>query len=345
MPRRRPPGLAPGVVLAVLALLAAAADADELPRGVPVRLPATGPTGAPPATQLASRPAPPPGGIITVTAGEWAAWEEALLQPTHLEEEALWMLMSKVAALQPLSEEAFAELDRPGYGGLLEDPRRYARLPVRAMRTSIRVARVYRLSTDEGTMSGSYYWPRNRPVWKIYALHANSQRPDLQPLVVYCSVNPLPLLPPREPTQDEQGDLCYEYKASPPYHKLPGLEVAAVFFKIHEGLTRDGKMLDYPVLLSWDLRKREPVGANLNLARWGLLFLIILVAAGLFWYLRRNLKRSAAARSQRHPLYHPLRHQAEAPGQAPADVDPALQAAVENHKKRKEQPGEPDDRH
>jgi hypothetical protein len=337
---RRRRAAVPAAALALAAALTAGAAAAEPDAPRASAAPTTAPSGD------------APRGLLKLTPREIGWWQHSQANRGELAEGILPLLLSRVAALEPLSDEQLRELDRPSYKNLLADPERYARLPVRPIRMSVRVVRVYRLSPSEGTAPASEHWPRDKPFWRLQCLNANTNRPDLQPIIVFATADPMPLLPQGEPTKDDQGTPCVQYQAEAPYHDLPGLEIAGVFHKIYWGETSQGREQDYPIILAWDLRPKGPVGADTNLARYAIFLLIIVVAAALWWYLRRGIKRGGDDRGRGGRIYRPLRDRprpdepaaAEAAEEEAPDVDADLRAAVDDFKHREKDKHEGDDK-
>jgi len=290
----------------------------------------------------ASAPATlPASGIVELTELEWQLWQVTAARPGRLWEDVTYIMLSKTAAIPSISDQRFAELDRPAYQTLLSDPLRYVRLPVQPVGLTVRVGRVRKLLPGKGEMGFSRHWPRERPVWRIECLNAAAEKAADQPLIVLSTVDPMPLLPkPSGKAGREGSSIIAEYKGTPPHYKqLPVLELAGIFFKVHRTEAKEVER-DYPVVLAWQLRKGAS-GAGMSTLASAVLLFIVVAAAAAFFLLRRGIKRSARERAERHVLRRAGWQRAEmtgeeAAGEEKGEVDSDLKAAVEQYRKEKE---------
>jgi len=334
-------GWLPALVAIFLPALAPAEEAPATTR--PATRPATRATTVP-----ATAPSPPPPGVVELTPGEAEAWRDVTAKPTALVERqtTFCMVLAKVADLPEMSEEQLARFGRPAYAELQEHPERFATPPIRGLRKKVHVAKVFRVSPDNGTMTYSQYWRRNRPVWKLFCLDAEVPHPHDCPLIVFTPVDPTHLLPEPDRTGEEDGVPFTAYVAREPYTDLPTLDLAAVFYRIRRAREEGSENVrDYPVLIAWQL-KGGPDKSGMGHAKYLILLFIVLIAAGLFYYIRRMAKRHPPGSGQ-GPAYAPRRDRgtggageepapAEEKQAADGPVDPDLAAAAEEFRKRKE---------
>jgi hypothetical protein len=284
-------------------------------------------------------------GIVKLADGEWKLWELTVSRPHRLWEDMLYIMLSKTAALPPVSDGKFQEFDRPAYASLLEDPTRYVRLPVRPIAMSVRVVRVYKLLPGGGGEMGfSEYWPREKPVWRIECLNAQAAAPAAQPLIVLSTVDPGALLPRPDQKHEGDGQPRIEYKGvGPSYAQLPLLELAGIFYKVHRTADEQGEQRDFPVVLAWHLMKKGSGAASPRIAQAAIIFLVIVAGAALFIFFKRRLKRLASMRQERSALHRRLRRGMEMTeeersrtDEEEAEIDLELKAAVEQFRKQKE---------
>ena len=314
--------------LAVLSVLAIAGDV----RGEPSDLPTI--DISPTTTQATTRPEAPDWLGLTEEQRGW--WRVSRQRPTRMVEDTFYLVLSKAAELETLSPEGFRELDRPSYKSLLTAPERFTQPPAQPFRMRVRISEVFALRPDDGTAPFSMYWPRDRTFWRLHCLYSETDRPDLKPLIVYSTADPMPRLPESKNKAGDRPGLIADYKARPPYHGLPELELAGFLYKVHWSENKKGEEQDYPVLLAWQFREQtESAGSGWE--KYLVILLILVVAGGLVWYLKRAAKRTSPGLSRAG--YRPLRDgpeddfELEREDEGP--VDPDLAAAVEEYRAKR----------
>ena len=283
-------------------------------------------------------------GIIKLTGSEWMLWKLTSQRPSRFWEDILFVMLSKTAALPPLTEEQFEELDRPAYKGLVSDPDRYVRLPVRPIRVAVRVVRVERLLSGKG-MPRSEHWPADKPVWQIQCLYAEARTPLEQPLTVLSTVDPTGLLPKPSEEGEEDGVPYVEYRyTDPSCRQLPLLEPAGIFYKTRKDKDRspEKKERDYPIVLAWQLARPAQGKSGTGWVLGAILAGILVLAAALFWFLQRSIRgiRKSRELMATHRALHdrPKRPEDEAGAEddKSSEIDPELRAAVEQYRKEKQ---------
>jgi hypothetical protein len=250
----------------------------------------------------------------------------------QLEEEGLYMLLRRTAALPKLSRDDMDRLTCPTTDLLRKSPAAFRAEP---MRMTVIVFEVRKL-TGKGLGSPAPWWPSDRPVWWINCLNANAERPGSDPLIVLSVVDPMPLLGKPEAVLSD-GMMQWS---------LPGkkVEVAGVFYRVY---TRENRGDDknapkdwpYPVILTWQI---EPY-RGLETSSWfegkTLIIVGLFLIVGCGWiYLRRRTSRSRSAPmlSGYHSLRDRDREEAKAAENASlGEVDPELRSAAEEYRKRR----------
>ncbi|MBN1942128.1 MAG: hypothetical protein JW849_02430 [Phycisphaerae bacterium] len=239
------------------------------------------------------------------------------------EQNGFYRLMQIVSDLPALSAGELHQLDNPAWANLLRQPERYRLQPIRL---ALRVYVVRELTVGRG-LRANPYWPAGKPVYELHATILDS--PD-EPLILYAPQRPAKLGPPSETLPDGR----VRYKSAPPY------QAAGVFLQYYT--ETDGANRNYPVVLAWQL---TPEASSLGLLfgtfsqrehwfAWGSILAAILIAAGVFLYLHRRLRRPPAARSgPTFRNYRPLRDEEQAEDHEPDEpVDPDLSEAVKEYR-------------
>ena len=248
-------------------------------------------------------------------------------------ETGLYVLLARVAELPALEPDGFAALDRPAYENLLRRPQRYR---AQAMRLTFRVFRVQKMTADNGLLTHTPFWPKERPVWRMFGTFGQRLDPD-RPVAVFSVADPSALLGrPDETATDEM-----RYKRGRP------VEAACVFYKVYTDREADPphNTRKYPLALAWQLARPVPGGSAAADPRVWVPAVLILAGGMLYFFLRRQAKRFGRRRAE----YRARREEARAPEVAvpdepedDADVDPLLKAAAEDYHQQARRQGATD---
>ena len=288
--RTRVAFLLAGVMLCSAAV--AVAEAEPAPATQPATEPATQPAAALPADLLARVDA-----LLTLNEIEKQAMLEARANPGVLAETAFRLMLAKVAALPELGDKEFAILDRPAVANLLRTPERYSCAPL-AMK--IAVYEVRKCMPDDNDISLTAPWPRSRPVWWITGRTSQPASKDLEPLIVFSTVDPTPLLGEPDATVGPNGSRIYPH--------WPIVELAGVFYKVRRTREKQsGDLRDYPVLMAWQVRKDSlysVIGQSAVDPRLLVPLLLVVALIVVFIVVR---KRTRAAPVTRGPRYQSIR--------------------------------------
>ena len=328
-------------LVAAAGFLSETARCDEPAASAPPGEPAT--TSAPATASAPSGYAPLPG-AATVREGLAFSEEERQLlsavrdRTSAADEQAVYMLYRRAASLPQLTEGQTRTLDRSSYANLLNNPGRYRGEP---MLLAVRVMRVRQTKPGEG-LSFSRWWPRDRSVWQIDALSADTASPVEQPLTIDCVADPAPAL--GKPAQvTAEGDRLYLGKP---------VSAVCVFYKVFTQKDRLGQPRDYPMAVAWQVAPGagEPRPSAVNpLHVAGLALVLILLAA--YVLLRRTTRRIAAGAGKTSD-YRPLRdleteaHEGKRRQPTEEDIaaiDEELKEAVEDFRKERRTKGDAED--
>ena len=306
-----------------------------------------------PATQPATAPAVLPAdlldrvdAILTLNETEKQTMLEARANPGVLAETGFRLMLAKVASLPELGDKDFDILDRPAVANLLRTPERYSATP---MAMKIEVYEVRKCMPDDGDIALTAPWPRNKPIWWIIGRTSRPASKQIEPLIVFSTVDPTPLL--------GEPDPAVGLKGSRKYPNWPIVELAGVFYKVRRTREKQsGVLRDYPVVMAWQFRKGSMlsvIGQSAVDPRLLIPLLIVLVLIVAFIFVR---KRTRSAPATRGPTYQSLRHEMEAHRavgeNAPfvprldedeGQVDPQLVEAAEQY--LKEHPPETEQEH
>jgi hypothetical protein len=317
-----------GVVLC--SAVVAVAEAEPATTTAPATQPATAPAALP-ADLLAQVEA-----LLKLNEAEKQAMLEARANPGVLAEAAFRMMLAKVASLPELGKKEFATLDRLIVPNLLRTPERYSGAP---MAVKIEVYEVRKCMPDDGDIALTAPWPRNKPIWWITGRTSRPASKQIEPLIVFSTVDPTPLL--------GEPDAAVGPNGSRKYPNFPIVEVACVFYKLRRTReTQSGTLRDYPVVMAWQFGKGSMlsvIGQSAVDPRLLIPLLIVLVLIVAFIVVR---KRTRAAPAVRGPVYQSKRFemnaQPSADGDAPfvprlaededeGQVDPQLVEAAEQY--------------
>jgi hypothetical protein len=333
-------------LLRLTAILLAVGPASVSPAQTPPTQPATPPDHAPATFRVENSDDETP---TNAAPNEWLELSEQDRQiltnvrddTQGVEEAGFYMMLSKVAALPPLDAAAQRRLDSPAPANLLARPDAYRYQPLRLL---VRVHTVTRLTTDrrhsDRLISPSPHWPSDQPIYQIHAVavdpHSREALPEA-PLKIYS-----PHLPPNLPDAGPGEDGFVEYGEN----VAAIYEIHAVFYKTIETLSRGSddeppQLRRYPVVLAWQWQRlsgHETLGALGNYIITGVIALGLILAAAVFFFLRKRTKQTRAENSlwQR---YKPLRDEqppAATQEQPEPDetIDPDLAAAANDYRRQ-----------
>ncbi|MBS3734035.1 MAG: hypothetical protein KGY99_03830 [Phycisphaerae bacterium] len=325
-----------GFLVVLTGLTAASArDAATRPSAVPTTAPATQP-GAPPSTPPVPSTRPVRNaGAVSLTEGLWRRWQAAVTDSDRspTDEDSFYKLLTQVAEMEPFDAERIAQLDRPGYQTLVEDPRRHVRLPIRPMQMTVRVRRVYVL-TPRDHLSPTRHWSGDRP---IYLLNAVTGETEPKPVLIYMAQDPQDVL-------GEPDSLQVNEKSKQPYReytgKLPRVRLVGLYYKAYDDMYEDAdgamKAHRWPVILAAYLEPTGGADDGLTATKTGVIVAILLMLVALFVYLKR---RTRPAEKSGGEQYEPLRDRLGTPdsdGNDSGEIDPDLRSAVEDYRKNRQ---------
>ncbi len=247
-----------------------------------------------------------------------------------VEDIGFYMLMGKIAKFPQLSVGQSKDFDIPAYGNLLRQPGRYRLEPVRL---TVRIVQIEKLTVGDGKISSNPYWSSDKPIWAIFGPPADSEAPETQPMIVYCTTRPSDLPQPKKilPNGREEfsGKILYT--------------INGVFYKYIETMAADGKgTRKYPVLLAWQSRPAESkifdvknsVWANQVLA--GVVLLATVLALAVFVYIRKKTKPARQRLAEPNQKFSGQTHSAN-DDEDFVEVDPELAAAAEQYRQEHQQ--------
>jgi hypothetical protein len=233
---------------------------------------------------------------------------------SQLDETPFYMMLHHVATLPAISDAQYAALDMPSYANLLAEPARYRARP---MRMTVLVVRVRKIFPERG-MSNTPYWPKDRCVWRMDCLNADSTDPVMQPVIVFSTMEPAELGDGR-PGPD--ADVT-EY----PYPGSPKARIAGVFYKVQTDADLSGVRRDYPVILGSQVVRLTPFGYTSPWPKEALLVGGVAVLGVAFVALRIRVRRAKGESRRRRPRREP-------PGVADVPVDESLQKAAKDFRR------------
>jgi hypothetical protein len=243
------------------------------------------------------------------------------------EQNGFYRVMRIVSELPALSEEELRRFDSPAWANLLREPDRYRLQPIR---WTLRVYVVRKRTVGKG-LRANPYWPDDKP---MYEIHATQEGSDDEPVILYAAAPPTDLPTPGETLADGR----MRYKTGPTFL------AAGVFLQWYTEASTDGAKRKYPVILAWQFEPIKgafgsffgPIPKKEQLYMWGASSLVLIVAVGMFLFVRRRLRRpTAAQRGVEFRKYQPLRDEEPAETKVENDefVDPDLSAAVEGYQR------------
>ena len=246
------------------------------------------------------------------------------------DEPAFFMLLNRAEKLPKLLEAEVNELDLPAYRSLMRNPQRYSFQP---LRVSVRVIRVKKLASGD-EWGSSPYWPKGKNVWRVYCTNSLAERPQDQPIVLYCVSLPMDLGKPSEVTPDGEQT----------YSRGPEVQAACVFYKLfQEKQAKPGEAGEFPILVAWQIGKpmrvpEMPTGSAMSLG-----FMAVAGMAVAYFLLRRSLQRTGKAspsEEQRLRRYASRRDSAlkDRPGPDQNEADTPPSQAEEDHSKERSKP-------
>lgn len=248
----------------------------------------------------------------------------------QLDEEGLYIVMRRAAALPKLGPTKWDALDRPAYENLLKRPADYRLRPIRM---TVLVNSVRRVEAGDGLAQYSRWWRRGKAAWIIDGMVPRGD----DALVAERPIRLVSVAPPPELRRDPErtGDDGASLYTAPG----PPINAAGVFYKVVTLESRDGAMRDYPVLIAWQLESARPVGAtgfDASTMAIIIVLLLVLLAVG-FIVLKRHIK-GLRARGQEARRTGEDEQDRPAPVE-PSDVDqvdPELRAAAESYRRERQ---------
>ena len=196
----------------------------------------------------------PPAGTVEAglafTADEMTILSAIRDRSSQLDEQGLFVLLSRAAALPQLSRQEFDKIAPAEIGRLLADP---DAMRCRPMRLRLRVFKA------EKWMPGleigkSPRWPADHPVWYLTGLDNTGSRPTKLPVIVLSAADPSAILG-RPQRIGAGGEMLYPTG--------PNIELAGVFYKVFTGPSIDQQKAasqsqpapasDYPVVVCWQI--------------------------------------------------------------------------------------------
>jgi hypothetical protein len=203
-----------------------------------------------------------------------------------VDENPFYLMMDLIAELPSVPDDQLPQFDAPAWSNLLREPDRYRFRPVRLR---MRVYTVYTMTTQNGKISRSPYWPDEKPIYAIYGTNADApaDRQNDQPIVVYSPDRPPDIGPPSD-RNASGGDL---YKAGPVYSLL------GVFYKLIEtGDDASGGTArrTYPVVLAWQMDRQlsEQTSTLADKILAGAIGLGVLGGVAVFILLKKRIRQT-----------------------------------------------------
>ncbi len=202
----------------------------------------------------------------------------------EFDETPLYVMLAVAARAPKLDAIEWDQLDRPAYVNLLTDPNRYRATP---LRTKVQVYYVTKLQPGAG-LNFSQFWPKDRPVWMMDCVPADTPMQKEKPLRVFSIQDPTSLIgEPARVGEHQRRE----------YPRGPTVRVAGLFYKLYR--TREegsGKLRDYPQLVAWQLAQTiqsVPLGGFDfgQLAHMAPLAVIVIGLGALFYFTRKRLAR------------------------------------------------------
>ncbi len=260
-------------------------------------------------------------------------------RPFQLDEQGLYIVMRRAAALPKLGPTEWDALDRPSYENLLKRPEDYHLRPVRM---TVLVNSVRRVEPGDGLATYSRWWPRGKAAWIIDGMVPRGD----DALVTDRPIRLVSVAPPPELRREPErtGDDGASLYTAPG----PPINAAGVFYKVVTLESRDRAMRDYPVLIAWQLESARPVagtGFSASTMVTLIVLLLVLLAVG-FIVLKRHIK--GLRTRQREPARPEGEGEEGRPAPVePADVDqvdPELRAAAESYRRERQDDDAADDK-
>lgn len=285
------------------------------------------PTSTASTTMPISRPGPLPTARTVDEGLMLQADEQAILaavrdRSQQLDEQALFVLLRRSAAMPHLTEEQFDGLAQIPAGRLLAEPAKFRCEPMR-LRLKVFMMKQWSPGREIGT---SPYWPADRPVWFLAGFDYTAGTPSEKPLAVLSIVDPSEALG-RPERIGQAGESIY----------LPGrnLDLAGIFYKAWTDMSVGSQkndepavLTEYPVIIAWQIKSSPPLISDQAKLAMGIVLATLALGAS-YLYLRRRT-RPAGARKLGVRRLTSASQPAQAPhGAEENDVDPALKAAVE----------------
>ena len=261
---------------------------------------------------------------------------------TQWKETALFMLMARAAALEPLDAAQLARLDRPAYRSLVASPERYLCQP---MRLTVNVHRVLK-TNGKALGAGDLIWPIDKPVWRIHCTDAAVPYQG-GVMTILSTVEPRGLGEPSKKTDD---DAKVSVAGEAVYKRAPRIELACVFYKVFQAEQIKGgksKMRAYPLAVAWQAGDVQGFNAGAE-THTKYLFggLAIALVAAVYYFIRRYVKR--LSKPAPAVIYRSRRDQPdddedqddqddhEPEGDEDQPVDPLLVAAAAQYEKERQ---------
>ena len=288
---------------------------------------AAAPTGTASTMTSASRPGPlPPARTIdeglVLQADEQAILAAVRDRSQQLDEQALFVLLRRSAAMPHLTEEQFDSLARIPAGRLLAEPAKFRCEPMR-LRLKVFMMKQWTPGREIGT---SPYWPADRPVWFLTGFDYTGDTPSQTPLAVLSIVDPSEALGKPERI-GQAGESIY----------LPGrnLDLAGIFYKAWTDMSVGSQkndepavLTEYPVIIAWQIKPTPPLISDEAKLAVGIVLATMAVAAS-YLYLRRRNRPAGAKQLGIRRVAHAAQPAQAQHGEEENDIDPALKAAVE----------------
>lgn len=242
---------------------------------------------------------------------------------------ALTLFLRKLRNLPDLPPAEMNHLDQPAVRNLLAHPERYAGHPIR-LRVRVNCVWTRQPGVDFGETPD---WRRgDGPIYRYDCLNAEDNSSAGEPVYVLSPLEPNRIL--GRPRKDgNQGERIYD---------IPPVQIAGVFFKVFADQDRDGRAMEYPVVLAWQMRPAAGAAWKVAPESWtqalGIAIVLFLGIAGyFFWRLRMSARNLRKGPRPPPPRAADARRQEEVPDEEePADAD--LAAAAEEFRKKNRPP-------
>ncbi|MBI5723587.1 MAG: hypothetical protein HZA50_06490 [Planctomycetes bacterium] len=254
----------------------------------------------------------------------------------QIDDAIFYAMLARADKMPAVEAKYFACLNRLSTPAVLLEPEKYRMAPTRL---SILVFAVQRLTRGRGQLSKSWAGPNRseEPVWLILALNAECVYPYEEPLRIYSTKDPRPLLGVgAEENYDKINDV-YQYKT-------PGirLEMAGLFYKLSREEDKANRSVrDYPVFIAWQFVDPSEIGrtkVDTSPGTWGVLLFFLVVGLGIaFFVFMKSVKRGKDA----EPMILLMKKKREQEARERMmtgehqPVDPDLQSALEEFEKNK----------